>query len=162
MYHRGRFHTAIYSAQKVVRQKKLNENEIQQQIPKTLTIERAYLLNQKKQTTSSRIPLILTYNCTRQYIKRAVNKHQDILKIDKEFEHVFTELPIIAFRRNRNLQDILGIKTIVNNRKQHIKILIKMFFRNSATPVKQFMLSTTAISKHLQKQSHPQNLQNIQ
>ena len=59
----------------MVRQKKLNENEIQQQIPKTLTIERAYLLNQKKQTTSSRIPLILTYNCTRQYIKRVVNKH---------------------------------------------------------------------------------------
>ena len=36
----------------------------------------------------------------------------------RDFEQVFAELPIIAFRRNRNLQDILGKKTIVNNRKQ--------------------------------------------
>ena len=43
--------------------------------------------------------------------------HWDILKTNRDFEHFFAELPMIAFRRNRNLQDILGEKTI-NNRKQ--------------------------------------------
>ena len=64
------------------------------------------------------IPLILTYNRTLPDIKRAVNKHQDILKINRDFEQIFAELPIIAFRRNKNLQDILGKKTIINNKKQ--------------------------------------------
>ena len=34
------------------------------------------------------------------------------------FWTVFTEFLIIAFRQNRSLQDIIGKKTIVNNRKQ--------------------------------------------
>ena len=63
-----------------------NETEIQQQISKTFTIERTYLLKQKKQVTSNRIPLIPTYNCTHPGIKRAVNKDWDILKIGKDFE----------------------------------------------------------------------------
>ena len=95
-----------------------NKNEIKQQISKTFTIEGAHLLNQKKQATSNRIPLILTYNGTLLDIKRAVNKHWDILKTNRDFEQLFAELPIIAVRRNRNLQDILGKKTIINNRKQ--------------------------------------------
>ena len=95
-----------------------NENEIRQQISKTFTIERAHLLNQKRQATSNRIPLILLCNRTVSDMKRAVNKHWDILKINRDFEQVFTELPIIAFRRNRNFQDILGKKTIINNMKQ--------------------------------------------
>ena len=82
-------------------EKSYNENEIQQQISKALTIERVHRLNQKKQVTSNRIPLILTYNITLPDVKRAVNKHRDMLKINKDFEQVFTELHIIAFRQNR-------------------------------------------------------------
>ena len=85
---------------------------------KTFTIERAHLQNQKNQAASSKIPLILTYTRTLADIKRAVNKHWDILRIKRDFEWVFTELLITAFRWNRNLQDIVGKKTIVNNRKQ--------------------------------------------
>ena len=95
-----------------------NENEIKQRILKVFTIERAQLLNQEKQATSNRIPLILTYIRTLPDIKRAINKHWDILKISRDFDKVFAEHPIIAFRRNRNLQDILGKKRIINNRKQ--------------------------------------------
>ena len=89
-------------------------------------IEKAHLLNQKNKATSNRIPLILTYNRALPDIKRAENKHCYILKINKDFEQVFIELLIITFRQNRNLEDILGKKTIVNNRKQLCKILIKI------------------------------------
>ena len=95
-----------------------NENDIQQQISNTFTIERTHLLNQKKQTTSNRILLKLTYNRSLPDIKRVVNKHWDILEINRDFEQVFTELAIIAFRQNKNFQDILGKKTTINNGKQ--------------------------------------------
>ena len=118
--------------------------------------EKAHLLNQRKQATSNRIPLILTHNRTLPDIKIAVNKHWDILKINRAFEQVFAELPIVVFRRNRHLQDILGKKTIINN---YVKVLIKMVIQSPATP-KQSMLYTGAINKHLQKYNHIQNLQN--
>ena len=81
-------------------------------------IEKSHLLNQKNHAISNRISLILTYNSTFPDIKRAVNKHWDILKITRDFQQVFTEFPLVAFKRNRKLQDILGKKTIINNRKQ--------------------------------------------
>ena len=67
-----------------------NENEIQQQISKIFLIDRAHLLNQKNQATQNKIQLILTYNRTLPDVKRAVNKHWEILKINRDFEQVFT------------------------------------------------------------------------
>ena len=81
-------------------------------------IERTHLLNQKSQPTSKIISLILRYNLTLPDIKRAVNKHWDILKINRYFEQFFTEPSIIAFIRIGNVQDILGTKTVISNRKQ--------------------------------------------
>ena len=95
-----------------------NENEIHEQISKTFTIERTHLLNQKNQPTSKIISLILRYNRTLPDIKRAVNKHWDILKINRDFEQFFTEASIIAFIRIGNVQDILGTKTLISKRKQ--------------------------------------------
>ena len=43
---------------------------------------------------------LLIYICIYIYIY----KHRDILKINRDFEQVFTEFPIIAFRRNKNLK----------------------------------------------------------
>ena len=99
-------------------EKGYNENEIHEQISKTFTIERTHLLNQKSQPTSKIISLILRYNRTLPDIKRAVNKHWDILKINGYFEQFFTEPSIIAFIRIGNVQDILGTKTVISNRKQ--------------------------------------------
>ena len=85
--------------------------EIQQEISKK------YDSSTKPEITSkiSRTPLILTYNHNLPDIKRTVNEHWDILKINRDLEQVFTELPITTFRQNRNLQDIL-VKKI--NRQQ--------------------------------------------
>ena len=99
-------------------EKGYNENEIQQQISKIFTIERAHLPQQKNQAASNRIPLILTYNRTFQDIKRAVNKHLDLLKINRDFEG-FYRTPYNSLQtKQKNLQDILDKKTFVNNKKQ--------------------------------------------
>ena len=89
-------------------------------------------------------------------IKRAVNKHWDLLKINRDFEQSFTELSIIAFIRNRNLQDILGKKTTMS------KYWSKWLFEDLQLQVKKSMMYTNAINKYLQTYSHTQNLQNIQ
>ena len=92
---------------------------------KTFMIEKGHLLNQKKLATSNRIPLILTYSHTLPDIKRAVNKHWHILKINRHYEEVFTEPPLITFRRNKSLQNSLGKKTIISNKKQLSKYCSK-------------------------------------
>ena len=45
-----------------------------------------------------------------------------------DFVELFTKPLIVAFRRNKNLHDILRKKTTV-------KILTKMVFRSPATPI---------------------------
>ena len=62
-----------------------------------------------------------------------------------------TELPIIVFRRNRNLQDILSKKPIVNNRKELCQSIDQNCY---SKPSKKSMLHTSAIKKNLQKYSH--------
>ena len=89
---------------------------------KTFMIEKGHLLNQKKLATSNRIPLILTYRHTLPDIKRAVNKHWHILKINRHYEEVFTEPPLIAFRRDKSLQNSVGKK---NNHQQQKTVISK-------------------------------------
>ena len=91
---------------------------LQQEISKPIIIERIQLLNWENHTKSNWALVILTYNRILPDIKRLINKNWDIWKINRDFEEVFKELPIIAFRRNKNLHDIIGRKTIVNNKKQ--------------------------------------------
>lgn len=62
--------------------KDYNENYIQQQVPKTFVIRRVPTKPERHETSNS-ISLILTYKST---LKRAVNNHCDISKINKEFE----------------------------------------------------------------------------
>ena len=89
-------------------------------------------------------------------IKRAVSKHWDLLKINRDFEQSFSELSTIAFIRNRNLQDILGKKTTMS------KYWSKWLFEDLQLQVKKSMMYTNAINKYLQTYSHTQSLQNIQ
>ena len=83
--------------------------------------------NIKHQTsTSNRTSLIIIYNFAPPDIKRAVNKLWDIVKINRDFEQVFTEPPIIALIQNGNLQDILDTKTIASK----IKVICQIIDQN--------------------------------
>ena len=100
------------------------KTEIQNDIIKAKRVNRTDLLNKSNETKSTRIPFILTYNRTLPNVKRAVNKHWSLLHVNSELKEVFKDPPMICFRRNKNLNDILGSKTIINNkvlRKSNIK-----------------------------------------
>ena len=75
-------------------------------------MDRKKLLGEKGKKQSNRIPLLFTYNRTLPNIKRAMSNNWDLLRINQEFKDVFQEPPILAFRRNSNLYDILGCKIL--------------------------------------------------
>ena len=68
------------------------------------------------------IPLTLNYNCTLPKVIEAVKKHWKVLQINNEFKDAFPELPMMCFRRNKNLKDFFGTKAIVNNKAQKVKL----------------------------------------
>ena len=96
------------------------ETEIQLQIDRAASQDREELLRYKDRTPKAKIPCILTYNTQLPNIKEAINKHWNILKINPRLENIFNEKPIMAFRRNRNLRDIIGQKTILKSNEKKI------------------------------------------
>ena len=95
-----------------------NENFVEEQFERISTKERKSLL-EKKSTLSNqtRIPLVITYNTTLPNIKEIIYKHWNLLQINTVLRPLFEEKPIIAYRRNKNLRDLIGGNRILNNRK---------------------------------------------
>lgn len=86
-------------------------DEIENQIKRA-----ANLLETKDRQTSDRIPFVVTYNRTLPPIARTLHKHWHLLQLNPDINDHFKEPPIMAYRRCRNLKDILGSKIIENNR----------------------------------------------
>ena len=102
-----------------------NRSLIEQQIDKANLQERKQLLKENKKETATNIPLSLKYNRTLPKIKEICMKHWHLLHINPNLAEIFQSPPILAFRRNKNLRDIIGIKLIENGR-------VKRKFTNKA------------------------------
>ena len=71
-------------------------------------ISRQQALQAKPNKTSEdRIPLTLTYHPLSLPIKRIIYRNFDILQTNKDTKTFFTKPPLMAFRRDSNLRDIL-------------------------------------------------------
>ena len=68
----------------------------------------------KRKKTATNIPLSLKCNRTFPKIKEVVMKHWNLLHINPNIAEIFQSAPILAFRRNKNLRDIIGTKLIEN------------------------------------------------
>ena len=58
----------------------------------------------------------MTFNKTLPNIRSAIDKTWNILQINKELAQTFQEKPIIAYRRNPNLRDMIGQTTMKHNK----------------------------------------------
>ena len=92
------------------------EEEIVRQINEAKSRQREDLLQYKQKEPLKRIPFVLTYYPDLPNAKAAVEKHWQILHINPKMKSNFAEKPIMAYRRNQNLGDILGQKTLLNNK----------------------------------------------
>ena len=66
----------------------------------------------EKMNNKNRIPLSITYNRALPNISKIMNRNWNILQINTEFHKVFKATPIIAFKRSKNLQEIIGGHTV--------------------------------------------------
>ena len=98
-------------------EKGYKENIIRNQIDKVDNLERSTLLNKTNAVRKNVIPFSVTYSPTLPNTREIINKHCYILNIDNTFGNVFKATPVIAFRKNISLRQIIGTNTISHNQK---------------------------------------------
>ena len=90
---------------------------LKEQIEKARVQERTLLLNKNPEEVKQSIPISITYNRTLPKVKLIVDKHWHVLQVNPELKERFQSSPIIAFRKNKNLKQIIGNNTIEHNKK---------------------------------------------
>ena len=98
------------------------ESLVDEQIDKARKLDRATLLDNsgsktKDQGRGERVPFVLTYHPALNGLGKAAGKLWSILSHSEEHRKVFPGPPIIAFRRCKNLMDIL-VRARLSNRGQ--------------------------------------------
>ena len=98
------------------------ESLVDEQIDKARKLDRATLLDNsgsktKDQGRGERVPFVLTYHPALNGLGKAAGKLQSMLSHSDEHRKVFPAPPIIAFRRCKNLKDIL-VRARLSNRGQ--------------------------------------------
>ena len=80
--------------------------ELQKQ--KAHDVDRKDLLEDKPKRHNSRIPFTTTYNRHHPPIQKIINEHWELLRTQGKIAEAFQERPVVAYKRNRNLRNILG------------------------------------------------------
>ena len=108
-----------------------NKTDTTTQINSAITIPRNELLNKIKTSNIERLPLTVTYNRILPNLKTIVDKDWHILQIEPKLKFFFAEPPILAFKRNKNLRDIIGGNKVFDNKKV---LNVKKFNKGKCQP----------------------------
>ena len=100
-----------------LKKKGYHHHTLKEQIEKARVQERTLLLNKNPEEVKQSIPISITYNRTLSKIKPIVDKHWHVLQVNPELKERFQLPPIIAFRKNENLKQIIGSNKIEHNKK---------------------------------------------
>ena len=97
---------------------------VDEQLEKVDKLARDNLLQEKdqEQQDPKRIPLTLTYNRFLPNLTAVVRKNWNILQTNKSRRELFQEQPITAFKRNKNLKEIIGDTPIENGKVKKFSI----------------------------------------
>ena len=93
-----------------------NKKETTTQINRAISIPRNKLLNKVKTSNTERFLLTVTYNRTLPDLKAIIDKNWHILQIEPKLKEIFAEPPILAFKRNKNLKDIIGGNKVLDKK----------------------------------------------
>ena len=92
------------------------EETVSKEIDRAASQDRNTLLTYKEKTTTNRIPLIITYNRTLPDLNDIINKTWEHLQINPSTASKFPEKPILCYKRNCNLRDLIGQTKISRNK----------------------------------------------
>ena len=78
-------------------------------IDKASQLDRQALLSYRVKPTKGKtvLPFVMTYHPDLPKVRESVNKHWSIIESSKDLSRVFTEKPIMAYRRPKSLRDLL-------------------------------------------------------
>ena len=89
-----------------------NEDEVQQQINKTMGLDRDELLLTKKiKTPLEQVPLIVTYHPSLPPLKNILDKHSSILTVSERLNQAVRTPPLVAYHRSPSLKIVLVCAT---------------------------------------------------
>ena len=92
------------------------EERVSEEINRAANLNREALLTYKQKAETNRTPLVVTYNRRLPGLKKILDESWNTLQINETEKQKFKEKPLICFRRNRNLRDILGQTRISRNK----------------------------------------------
>ena len=121
---------------------------------KTTEIARADLLIDKKKTPSNRTPFTTTYNKQLPPVQKIINQHWHLLQTQKDIAPSFAERPVVAYRRNKNLRDLIGQmhlsrgKKIIKTRKPTTNNGCKACLTTSRNQCCRHITSTKTFKSH--------------
>ena len=85
-----------------------DEPTISKEIDRAGALDRSQLLTYKEKTRSNRIPLIVTFNKSLPNLNQIVNSTWDHLMINPTTAAKFPQKPMVCYKRNKNLRDLIG------------------------------------------------------
>ena len=116
-YNRSDLHNNCKRLLNTLTKRGYNKKDTTTQINRAISIPRNELLNKIKTSNTERLPLTVTYNRTLPDLKTIIDKNWHILQIEPKLKEIFAEPPILAFKRNKNLKDIIGGNKVFDNKK---------------------------------------------
>lgn len=92
-----------------LRRRGYSSRYIEKQLVKVDKLERKDVLKYKsrKEDKKKRVPLVLTFSKQLPDVHKIVKKHMNILHNSEEMKTVFKDPPIVAYKRDQNLGDVL-------------------------------------------------------
>ena len=101
------------------------ENLVNEQVDKVKNMKRKQLLSTNKRTIQNRIPVPINYNRYLQNISNIITKNCNILQISPTLQKVFDKKPMITYKRNKNLGELIGGHTLQGRKvfNTHLQII---------------------------------------
>ena len=85
-----------------------SDNDTEKELRKVDKLDRSNLLNYRKNTSkNNRVPFVVNYSKGLPDIHKILRNRQKILENSDRLKSAFRDMPIVAFRRDKNLKDIL-------------------------------------------------------
>ena len=93
------------------------ESILEEHFARVSNIDRKQLLTYNEKKGDNKIKFITKYNKGLPNIRNVFESNWHILQTNEKLAETFEDKPILAFRCNRNLRDILGGMHLENNKK---------------------------------------------
>ena len=84
-----------------------DQSAIEETINEVLSKSREEALIYKKKESNDRVPFVVTYHPRLRMMGKVLHRHYNLLRSNERLQKAFPEPPMVAFKRLKNLRDIL-------------------------------------------------------